>query len=71
MTKLFQVKTHIRAGMTNPASTYCEQEGGDWSALDLPQCGGEVGLCAFPSGDICEEWAFFRGECEPGLFLAQ
>lgn len=25
---------------------------------------GEMGSCAFPSGEQCEEWALFRGECD-------
>ncbi|MEA3339639.1 MAG: DUF333 domain-containing protein [Chloroflexota bacterium] len=28
--------------------------------------GGEYGVCVFSDGSECEEWAFFRGECEPG-----
>lgn len=67
MKKQFQVRTDLRAGMNNPASENCEKFGGQWSALNIPACGGEIGLCAFPSGKICEEWALMRGECEPDL----
>jgi hypothetical protein len=28
--------------------------------------GGTVGICVFPDGSECEEWAYFRGECKPG-----
>ncbi|MBU1866793.1 MAG: DUF333 domain-containing protein, partial [Actinobacteria bacterium] len=28
--------------------------------------GGTYGVCVFPDGSECDEWAFFRGECEPG-----
>ena len=45
-------------GIANPASVYCEEQGG---TLDL-----ESGMCTFPDGSQCEEWAFFRGECSPG-----
>ena len=31
-----------------------------------PPVDGEVGYCLFPDGTECEEWAFFRGDCEPG-----
>ncbi|WP_454735034.1 DUF333 domain-containing protein [Cupriavidus necator] len=28
--------------------------------------GGQTGICTFPSGKQCEEWALMRGECTPG-----
>jgi putative hemolysin len=54
-----------QAGMPNPASVHCEQNGGK---LDLRQdaAGGVVGVCVFPDGSKCEEWAYYRGECKPG-----
>jgi putative hemolysin len=54
-----------QAGMANPASVYCEQNGGK---LDLRQdaSGGVAGICIFPDGSECDEWAYFRGECKPG-----
>jgi putative hemolysin len=50
--------------MPNPASVYCEQNGG---TLDLRQdaSGGVAGVCIFPDGSECDEWAYFRGECKP------
>ena len=52
------------AGMANPASVYCEEQGG---ALEIRTTdAGEYGVCVFPDGSECEEWAFFRGECHPG-----
>ena len=27
--------------------------------------GGTIGYCIFPDGSECEEWAYFRGECDP------
>jgi putative hemolysin len=55
------------ANMPNPASVYCEENGG---ALDMreDESGGQVGYCQFPDGSECEEWAFFRGECQVGDF---
>ena len=53
-------------GMANPASVYCEEQGGtvDMRTSDA----GQYGVCVFPDGSECEEWAFFRGECSPGKF---
>ncbi|MBN1140133.1 MAG: DUF333 domain-containing protein, partial [Anaerolineae bacterium] len=50
--------------MPNPASVYCEEQGGK---VDLRQdaSGGVAGICVFPDGSECDEWAYFRGECEP------
>ena len=52
------------ANLPNPASVYCEQNGGE---LEIRQDSseGEVGICVFPDGNECEEWAYFRGECIP------
>jgi len=51
-------------GMANPASVHCEEQGGSLNIRD--EDGGQAGYCVFPDGSECEEWAFFRGECEPG-----
>jgi putative hemolysin len=53
------------ADMPNPASVYCEEHGGK---VDLRQdaSGGVAGVCVFADGSECDEWAYFRGECEPG-----
>lgn len=50
--------------IANPASVYCEEQGGK---LDIrtDSNGGQVGMCVFPNGSECEEWAYFRGECAP------
>ncbi len=52
-------------GLPNPASVFCEQNGGK---LDLrtDAAGGVAGVCVFPDGSECDEWAYFRGECAPG-----
>ncbi len=57
------------ANMPNPASVFCEQNGG---RLDLRQdsSGGVQGVCIFSDGSECDEWAYFRGECAPGDSLA-
>jgi putative hemolysin len=51
-------------GMPNPASVYCEEQGG---TLDIRESeAGSVGYCLFEDGSECEEWAFYNGECAPG-----
>lgn len=49
--------------LANPASVYCQQQGGRLDIVDTP--GGQQGMCVLPSGLRCEEWSFFRGECGP------
>jgi len=53
------------ANMPNPASVYCEENGGK---VELRQdaSGGVAGICVFADGSECDEWAYFRGECKPG-----
>jgi putative hemolysin len=51
------------AAMPNPASANCVEKGGK---LDIrTEANGQVGYCKFPDGSECEEWAFFRNECQP------
>ena len=54
----------------NPASVFCEQNGGK---LELRQdaSGATAGICVFPDGSECDEWAYFRKECKPGDSLAE
>ncbi len=52
-------------GMANPASVYCEDQGYTLEIRSDAE-GNEYGVCIFPDGSECEEWAFFRGECAPG-----
>jgi len=53
------------AGVPNPASVHCIEQGGTLEIRRQPD-GGEVGYCLFPDGSECEEWALFRKECQPG-----
>jgi putative hemolysin len=48
-------------GIANPASTFCIQNGGELNIVDTNE--GQVGYCTLSSGKVCEEWAYFRGEC--------
>ena len=54
-----------KSGMANPASVYCVQSGYRLE-LRTGTGGGQYGMCLFPDGTECEEWAFKRGECKPG-----
>jgi putative hemolysin len=48
--------------MANPASVYCEEQGGE-SNIRTAEDGSQSGLCILKNGIECEEWAYFRGEC--------
>ena len=50
--------------LANPASVFCEENGGTLEIRD--EADGQVGVCVFPDGSECEEWAYYRGECGPG-----
>lgn len=52
-------------GIVNPASVYCVQSGYTLEIRSNAD-GGEYGVCIFPDGSECEEWAFFRNECGAG-----
>lgn len=51
-----------QVGMPNPASVYCTQNG---NTLEIRTAadGSQSGICVFPDGSVCDEWAYFRGEC--------
>lgn len=51
-------------GMANPASTYCEENGGTIE-MRTDANGGQYGVCVLSDGTECDEWAYFRGECQP------
>ncbi|MHB1318049.1 MAG: putative hemolysin [Anaerolineae bacterium] len=53
------------AELANPASVFCEEQGGTLE-IRTDADGGQVGYCLFDDGSECEEWAYFRGECQPG-----
>jgi putative hemolysin len=56
------------AGIANPASENCVKQGGTVS-IQKNSDGSEYGLCIFPDGKQCEEWAMQRGECPVGGIL--
>ncbi len=51
--------------LPNPASVNCEQNG---NTLEIRTAadGSQSGVCIFPDGSTCDEWAYFRGECKAG-----
>lgn len=51
-------------GIANPASVFCQENGGKLEIRDTTS--GQIGVCIFSDGSECEEWAYFRGECQPG-----
>jgi putative hemolysin len=51
-----------QANMPNPASVYCEQNGNQLEIRTAAD-GSQSGVCIFPDGSTCDEWAYFRGEC--------
>ena len=53
-----------QAGMPNPASVYCKQNGNKLEIRTAAD-GSQNGICIFPDGSTCDEWAYFRGECGP------
>ena len=46
------------AQIANPASVYCEEQGGTVEIVD--ETDGQVGYCVLPDGTRIEEWEFFR-----------
>ena len=53
-----------QAGIPNPASVYCTQNGNQLEIRTAAD-GSQSGICIFPDGSTCDEWAYFRGECGP------
>ncbi len=48
----------------NPASVYCEQNGNKLE-IQTSSDGSQHGICVFPDGSACDEWAYYQGECGP------
>ena len=54
---------NMGANMPNPTSVFCEENGGTLE-IRTAEDGSQAGVCVFPDGSECDEWAFFRGECQ-------
>ena len=60
-------KTQAAVGLANPASVNCGKVGATSVIMNNPD-GSQYGMCNFPNGTSCEEWALFRGEgCKPNV----
>jgi len=51
-----------KATLANPASVNCGKRGGK-TVIRKNADGSEYGVCVFPNGAECEEWALFRRQC--------
>lgn len=49
------------AQLANPASVKCEDDGGELKMISDKE-GNQTGVCVFSDYE-CEEWAYYRGEC--------
>ena len=58
--KSINVRTNLRAGIANPASEFCEQQGGKLIIVSGKDSEGEFGICQFPDNDAFEEWSYFH-----------
>ncbi|MBM3251017.1 MAG: DUF333 domain-containing protein [Candidatus Nealsonbacteria bacterium] len=66
--QMSQIKPEIKptpVELPNPASFYCEGGEGELEMRTLAD-GSQRGFCLFDDGSECDEWQFFRGECEKG-----
>jgi putative hemolysin len=52
--------------IANPAAQNCLDKGGKLEKLE--ETAGQLGLCRFSDGTVCEEWQFFQGECQKGEY---
>jgi putative hemolysin len=52
--------TTAPAGIANPASVYCVDQGGSVEIVD--ESGGQVGYCNLPDGTRIEEWEYYRSQ---------
>jgi putative hemolysin len=54
--------TTTTASLANPAAVFCKEKNYGYEIRKNPD-GSEYGVCIFPDGRECEEWAYFRGTC--------
>ena len=60
----FRTKPAPVTGLDNPASVFCERNGGKFNLRTAPD-GSVQGFCVFPDQSECDEWTYFRLECKP------
>jgi len=61
---IVRAKDEESAQVANPASVKCLTDGGDFKLISWPE--GTEGMCIFDKTSVCEEWAYFNGECSVG-----
>ena len=49
------------SAMRNPAAVYCAESGYSYDVEETPK--GQVGICRFPDGSICNAGDFLEGNC--------
>ncbi|MBN1544537.1 DUF333 domain-containing protein [Candidatus Woesearchaeota archaeon] len=60
-------ETIEKSGVANPATLHCMNTTGAAWAMKEDAKGGQYGVCTFSDASWCEEWAYYRGECLPGM----
>jgi len=50
--------------LANPAAVYCLDQGGTSNSLEFEK--GTKSFCSFGDGSECEEWDFYRKDCQEG-----
>ena len=50
-----------QTGMANPASVFCEEQGGQLKMVET--AAGTRGFCILQDGTECDEWQYYGGEC--------
>jgi len=56
-------KDEEKTGLANPAAVKCEEDNGTLESYQTEA--GEAALCIFTDGSICNQWSYFRGDCQP------
>lgn len=67
--KTFSINVTVSgsAEISNPAAKYCVDQGFT-SETRTTADGSQYGVCKFPGGSECDEWAYFRSECKEGQY---
>lgn len=50
--------------IANPASVFCNENGGSLEIRNTTE--GQIGVCKFSDGTVCEEWDYYNGDCSVG-----
>jgi len=54
-------------GYITPAARYCAITGGTYTITGNSGADDEQGTCTFKDGSQCDVWAYYNGECTPGM----